>query len=197
MGEAREYGNSGVSLPDGRVVFASAGLDEPQTCAGALYQPDDESWMLTGRFPGCPVGGPAALLRNGLVLSVNTDQRVNVLDTSLLYWTPVQSPRFNPYASTLTALLDGRALLVGGTSRGCEIYDPVDETWSLCAQTLEVRILHTATLLSDGRVLVVGGISAGQRPKFMTRLQIVGLSLNPWCLGGHNMSPPYSTMGGG
>jgi N-acetylneuraminic acid mutarotase len=61
-------------------------------------------------------------------------------------------------------LLDGRVLLIGGTSlqretvfNSVEIYDPASNTWQVAAPLAQARYEHTATLLPDGRVVVVGG----------------------------------------
>jgi hypothetical protein len=52
MDEARESRNSGVTLPDGSVVFASAIVGQPGVCAGELFQPDDAN----GPYPRVPGG---------------------------------------------------------------------------------------------------------------------------------------------
>ncbi|MEZ6197838.1 MAG: hypothetical protein R3F20_19280 [Planctomycetota bacterium] len=89
--------------------------------------------------------------------------------------------RFDPYlrlfgpapamthARTLhrvTALLDGRILVTGGSDTGgvgqgtAEIFDPVTQSWSAPIPMNAVRIGHTATLLADGRVLCSGGAAS-------------------------------------
>lgn len=67
---------------------------------------------------------------------------------------------------TATALLDGRALVVGGavSPNTAEIYDPTSGTWAATASTGETTILrinHSAFRLEDGRVLIFGGIPPG------------------------------------
>jgi hypothetical protein len=63
---------------------------------------------------------------------------------------------------TATLLLDGRVLLVGGTTSGtggsAVVYNPASNSWSSII-TMPSRTSHTATLLADGRVLVAGGIT--------------------------------------
>jgi N-acetylneuraminic acid mutarotase len=73
------------------------------------------------------------------------------------------------HSHTATLLPDGRVLIAGGTGTAVgsildsfEIFDPVTDTWTLPAETLnQARTGHTATLLPDGRVLVVGGFLEG------------------------------------
>ena len=69
------------------------------------------------------------------------------------------APRFS---HTATRLLDGRVLVVGGSTGisdlgSAEIYNPVTEMWGATAGLFGSRLGHTATLLNDGRVLVGGG----------------------------------------
>jgi len=62
-------------------------------------------------------------------------------------------------------LADGRVLLAGGESSntpfvplaGCEIYDPVTQTFSAAASMEKERSFAAGVLLPDGRVLVTGG----------------------------------------
>jgi hypothetical protein len=72
---------------------------------------------------------------------------------------------------TATLLLDGRVLVAGGygtaipPSNGAldssEIYDPLQQTWTVTLQPLTTgRGDHTATLLASGKVLVAGGVDS-------------------------------------
>jgi len=56
---------------------------------------------------------------------------------------------------TLTALLDGRALAVGGPETH-HLYDPRSRTWRPTTTPAVVAIYATATQLQDGTVLVAG-----------------------------------------
>jgi hypothetical protein len=74
---------------------------------------------------------------------------------------------------TVTALADGRVLIVGGqyeiydskaeygsktiTTASAELYDPATETFISTGALAAPRYSHTATLLFDGRVLIAGG----------------------------------------
>ena len=87
-------------------------------------------------------------------------------------WTAT-GPMVAPHAKhTVTALLDGRVLVVGGEGRvggvngnpvtTSEIFDPATGRWTATGTALpEVTYNHSATRLRDGRVLVAGGAYDG------------------------------------
>ncbi len=67
------------------------------------------------------------------------------------------------YAHSVTALPDGRVLVVGGLGPGdafigrAEILDPAHRTVMVAPRPAKHRAFHTATLLLDGTVLIAGG----------------------------------------
>lgn len=67
---------------------------------------------------------------------------------------------------SVTALPDGRVLIVGGEDEtgalqgSAEIFDPASGQSALLDVNLLARTKHTATVLLDGRVLIVGGLDA-------------------------------------
>ncbi|MGH9523766.1 MAG: kelch repeat-containing protein, partial [Terriglobales bacterium] len=72
---------------------------------------------------------------------------------------------------TMTPLLDGRVLVVGGDidlsgtpTASAEIYDPQSNSFSPTGSMAVPRSAHTATLLNDGRVLITGGRTTGYIP---------------------------------
>ncbi|MBK8482578.1 MAG: hypothetical protein IPL40_15670 [Proteobacteria bacterium] len=70
------------------------------------------------------------------------------------------------YEHAALRLLDGRVLVVGGTSvqdggeplASAEIFDPVSGAWSATGSMRIARRAHEAVRLTDGRVLVMGAI---------------------------------------
>ncbi|MEK7830195.1 MAG: kelch repeat-containing protein, partial [Acidobacteriota bacterium] len=63
---------------------------------------------------------------------------------------------------TMTALPDGRVVIIGGENESgaiaeAEILDSAASSLTVAARSLAARSRHSATLLGDGRVLVVGG----------------------------------------
>lgn len=60
---------------------------------------------------------------------------------------------------TMTRLLDGRILILGGGNNSAEMYDPATKAFSPITATMaQARSQHSATLLPDGKVLIVGGL---------------------------------------
>lgn len=55
---------------------------------------------------------------------------------------------------TVTRLIDGRVLAVGGYTRSAELFNPTTERWVSTRDTLNTHRSGTATLLQDGRVLI-------------------------------------------
>ncbi len=68
---------------------------------------------------------------------------------------------------TLTALPDGRVVIIGGENESgaiaeTEILDSSAGSLSVASHSLAARSRHTAMLLRDGRVLVIGGTAQGK-----------------------------------
>ncbi|MEP6653464.1 MAG: kelch repeat-containing protein [Myxococcales bacterium] len=88
-------------------------------------------------------------------------------------WTALPSMITPRMRHTVTALADGRVLIVGGqyvvydatamymsatkTLATAEVYDPVTETFVATGALASPRYSHTATLLPNGKVLITGG----------------------------------------
>lgn len=74
------------------------------------------------------------------------------------------------FGHAMTALADGRVIVVGGSDYGgspgvdatVEIWDPASGRWSFGRGLGAPRVSHTATLLADGRVLVAGGMNGAE-----------------------------------
>ena len=107
----------------------------------------------------------AALLPDGKVLLVGGDTTGNasqLYDPAAGKFTPTGTAAEYHWRGTLTRLLDGRVLLVGGFGLDApvavaEIYDPATGKYTSTGSLSTPRYDFSATLLHDGRVLVVGG----------------------------------------
>ena len=79
------------------------------------------------------------------------------------YFEPAGSMTTSRAGATATLLLDGRVLIVGGSSgagyptASAELYDPETCSFSATGSMPAPRANYTATPLTDGRVLIAGG----------------------------------------
>jgi N-acetylneuraminic acid mutarotase len=161
-------------LPDGRVL-AVYGKNS------ALRSRSDDTWTALTPFDGETAGGRLIALADGQALLAggvpstmlnnpfSLTKQVRRFDPAKNVWTKEADMPTGRAAHTMTALADGRVLVVGGVVSGLsprqpattvgqvEIYDPATKSWTATAPLAQPRFGHTATLLPDGRVLVVGG----------------------------------------
>jgi len=160
-------------LPDGRVLVAG-GFDSSRALDSAeLYDPTTGEFSPAGSMTVARAGATAALLPDGRVLitggfTYSTSSASLYLASADLYdpktgkFTATGSMNCPRSGHVGTALLDGRAFVVGGFDgsnhlASAEVYDPKTGTFSLVGSMALGREPSTATLLSDGRVLIAGG----------------------------------------
>jgi hypothetical protein len=140
------------------------------------FDPGSRTWS-----PGPPLnqaryGHTATALQGGQILVVGgSDQQSFGNSVTSMTSAELFDPRQGKWLSagsigvvrkgfTLTPLLDGRALIAGGTTadgttdlRSTLIYDPTSNQWSHGPDMIEARSDHAAARLKDGRLVVVGG----------------------------------------
>ena len=139
MLQPRENGRGGL-LPDGRVLVTGG--------RQATFGPDS------------------------IIPTRLTDGRPHILATAELWspatgrWTAAPAMSQARDGHSMTVLLDGRVLVVGGVPQEemagplpvpAEVWDPASGIWTPLARPRFDREGHTATRLRDGRVLVLGG----------------------------------------
>jgi len=155
-----------VLLPDGRVlVVGGSDVDRRTLRSAELFDPATGTWS-PAEAPGFGHSGAqsAVVLTDGRVLFVSGLQ-AELYEPATGRWTkagPAGGAAGTHRAGhTLTRLLDGRVLVVGGnTSRAAEtaeLFDAATGTWTLVAPPSTPRESHGAVLEPDGTVLVVGG----------------------------------------
>ena len=127
-----------------------------------------------GQLRGSDGRANAALLPDGQVVVVsgewvglgNVGARVATWDAEDGFEL-VEPPNVGRISPTVTLLLDGRILVVGGYGgpyqyassavATAEIWDPTTEGWTMTGSMANARVGHTAVLLADGRVAIMGG----------------------------------------
>lgn len=172
-------GHTATLLANGRVLVAG-GTSNTNT---ELYYPDRGEWYATGRLTSPrPTGHAAARLSDGRVLVVGGfDQSIpfpycflsssEIYDPETQVWTKTADMARRRYLMTVTALSDGRALVVGGGNGltgledSAEVYDPSSDSWSSTGLLYRARFGHSASRLPDGSVLVAGGLFNATTPE--------------------------------
>ncbi|WP_129576710.1 MULTISPECIES: kelch repeat-containing protein [Sorangium] len=172
MGTGRRN-HTATLLSSGKVLIAGGYTSGSTYLASAqLYNPANNTWTSAGTMGAQRKYHTATQLPNGNVLVVGGSNSVGNLSSVDIYdavnntWLPPLSAQPMSVARsshTATQLLDGRVLVVGGsTSSGittsAEIFNPGSSDWTSVTPMGLGRYWHTATRLSDGRVFVAGGM---------------------------------------
>lgn len=91
---------------------------------------------------------------------------------------------------TATTLSSGKVLVVGGydnygvRSSAVDLYDPINNSWSVAATISASRVYHSATLLNNGRVFVIGGQMVQSGSPVATKSAILyDPGINSWSSG--------------
>jgi hypothetical protein len=170
-----------------------------------IYDYSSNSWSKTDSYKNPRWYGLLSCLNDGRVVlsggrlvadinagSLSTTNSVEIYDPSTGLWTeaaPMNYPRLEHLSVVLS---DGKLLVVGGVDRvasgptnsekTAEVYDPVNNTWTLTANLNKSRIYSKGILLKDGRVLAAGG----QIPNYgyTDGVEIYDPSTNTWAATG-------------
>ncbi|WP_437591161.1 Kelch repeat-containing protein [Sorangium sp. So ce1000] len=152
-------GHTATLLQDGRVlVTGGESLGFQPTPTAAVYTAG-AGWSGAGEMAFARAGHAAALLPSGDVLAIgDAGPNAERYAPGSNRWTatpPAPSPFYQP---TVTTLLSGKVLVVGGAEAA--LYNPGTDAWEAVPPMSASRGGHTATLLPSGEVLVAGGGTA-------------------------------------
>ncbi len=150
-------------LPDGRVLIAGGQSDPPLVGAVEIYDPATGTFEVAGCLDIERRRHSATLVQNGKVLIAGGSTGVAEAPTEFELYDPelgrtVLEGSCGCGDLTATALLDGKALIVGSIGPAV-LYDPSGESFTVTGTMTSARRRPTATLLDDGRVLVAGGFA--------------------------------------
>jgi uncharacterized protein (TIGR03437 family) len=173
-------GHNATLLQDGKVLVAGGCLDGDcmfYLDSVELFDPNTETWSLTGTINTPRDGHTLTTLPNGNVLLSGGQGRPFpfTLNTVEIY-NPV-SGRWSAssflkrrWAATVTLLPSGEVLVAGGSFsydsanpghtevfNSGELYDPATGGLKTSASLKTARHYHSATLLNNGTALIVGG----------------------------------------
>jgi hypothetical protein len=160
-----------AALDDGRVLVAGGSVSGggPSSVA-EVYDPQGNTWTVTGPMTMARSGASASVLKSGRVLIAGGENNGSMLAT-LETFDPVNNV-FEPVFDSMSAarknhaaavLKDGRVLIAGGSSGtspvdSADLFDPATGTVSRAGRLLAARAGLSATTLLDGTVLLAGGI---------------------------------------
>ena len=175
-------GETAIRLANGQVLLAGGLTENTSTFidtvlqSSLLYDPDSDTFEVTGAMTTPRWTAPGVLLADGRVLiaagaSENGGGAFHSLISAEIFDPKtgtfsatgnMHSHRYNP---TLTLLRDGTVLLAGGVDTfvfptdplNAEIYDPKAGTFSQLKAIPNADDSDTATMLSNGQVLFTGG----------------------------------------
>lgn len=147
---APRAGHNATTLADGRVLVTGGGS------AGAdLYQPASGQWSSLW-YTG-PADRAARLAQSGRVLLVARSGAAQLFDPQNDTFLSAGSvPQALSWSFSLTALADGRAVVVDGPTRAVWVYQEAGNVWSQAA-SLPVALDNHAAVEVGSRLLVTGG----------------------------------------
>jgi hypothetical protein len=168
MVEARSA-HAATLLKNGKVLLAGGMRVEGSYLDTAeLYDPQTESFTLTGKMNFKRVGPVAILMNDGKVLLTGGVNEQGSVASAEIY--DPETGRFSPTgdmikareAHALVQLSDGQILVAGGLAnrRGvaeAELYSPSSGTFKLTGGMKTARGVAVAAPLPNGRVIVCGG----------------------------------------
>lgn len=160
-----------VPLPDGRVLVAGGhgfgGRDTPISDV-EIYDPVLDRWSMPLHAPETFQGVPVAL-SDGRVLLFGSHTWLHEPGTG--NWTELLKPPGRECCASVTALRDGRVLVLGGSAvrwsgsttdlrltASAVVFDTQTAAWVGAPDLKAPRFNHEAVQLPDERVLVIGGM---------------------------------------
>ena len=155
-------------LPDGRVLVVGGDIYNGNKTS-ETFDPATNTWAPSGDLNVPRWLGRVAALADGRVLmaggfavpssTVDPLQDAEIYDPSTGLWTVTGSMAIGLPSFTMTTLLDGTVLAVGGGYEDVksEVYDPATGVWSQTGDVTGANIGFTLTTLRDGRAFAVGG----------------------------------------
>ena len=183
-------------LKSGKVLVAGGRDNTGVHASCELYDPDTETWSMTGSMASPRNRHTATrltindtdvvfVLGGSRTTSFNPVVAIEYYNATSGVWRTVVNPmRQGRLSHTTTLLLDGRLLGTGGQGNASrlastEIFDPVTLTSQMVGSLNVGRYQHTATITSaSGDVLVTGGIAAGN--VFLSSCELFNINSRNW-----------------
>lgn len=164
MNNARNF-HTATLLANGNVLVAGG---FPTGTLAELYNPETDTWTITGSLRAARTFHAATLLRNGKVLVAGGGQSggsgqasasTELYDPTTGTWALTGAMKRARSGPAVALLPNGKVLIVGGDSAASsELYDPASGTWTLTGSPSSFSGGCPPTLLANGKVLAWGNL---------------------------------------
>lgn len=164
---AHRHHATAALLNDGRVLVHGGTDGAPGAPRSEAYNPATGTWKVVEDVDPCEGSGQLVGLRDGRALLISGGCAAT-FEPRKDRWKQVAAPRYTHRGGTVTALTDGRVIVVGGNgddraARATEFFDPRTSAWVDGPTLTHGRWAHSTTQVGD--VLVVaGGRRKGPEP---------------------------------
>lgn len=149
------YLHAALLLDNGKVLVTGGSIRAGTLNSCELYDPATGQWSRVAALKFPHTTHAAFRLANGSILVAGGGSRVTeIYQPATNTWRLASSSNFALNQGTITQLTDGRIL---ATAVRNEIFDPQTERWTVMADPLLPRILHSISALPNGKALAVGG----------------------------------------
>ena len=170
MSETATVLNNGNVLVTGGYYLAVGIEKSLNSCE--IYNVGTGKWNITDSLKIDRFSHTATKLLDGRVLVAGGFSRTKknltdceIYDPNTGKWTEAAPLNIGRYEHSATLLPDGKVLIMGGEDNSptnswlnsCELYDPVQNTWTVVDSLIVPHSLHSALLLKNGLVLIAGG----------------------------------------
>jgi N-acetylneuraminic acid mutarotase len=176
--EERSYGETATLLDNGNVLVVGGFYLSVHLTKGLksceIYDAPNSKWTLIDSLKLDRYYHTATKLLDGRVLFVGGSSyeekgEINdceIYDPTTGKWIQVAHLNVARYEHTASLLPDGKVLVTGGVNytndqspwlSSCELYDPIQNTWTVVGSMLYPRASHSAIILKSGLILLAGG----------------------------------------
>lgn len=177
LAEAREAHRT-VALTDGRVLALGGSGDDGATASAEIYDATTGTWQAAAPMSRPRINPGAVRLDDGRVMVVggldagpppSAMSQVELYDPATDSWNDLPPLTFARGEPSVTALADGKVLVVGGVAYQEDIvpvghverFDPAGQQWTDLGDLFDpLRYRFESTRLADGRVLLAGGAAS-------------------------------------
>lgn len=174
----RGHGAALTSVPGSVVVIGGYDTNTGTLATVERYSLARKVWTYDPPMATTRYGHTVTLLQDGRMMAIGGD--VGVEGTELTTTCELRNPDTGVWTfsapmhearlyHSATLLDDGRVLVAGGyilvsegviaPSATSEVYDPVEDEWTVVGSMSTIRYQHGAAKLLDGKVLVAGGLT--------------------------------------